>query len=318
MINDNDLSGAIWAEKYRPKTVNAIILPGRILDFAQGMVDRGEIQHCILAGPAGTGKTTLAKGMCEVLGVEYLVINASLDANIDTIRTTIQTFASSMSLSSPYKVIILDELGEGKSVAFQPALKSFMETFHENCRFVITTNHLNKILPPIKSRCAVLEFNFSKEEKKELILQYHSRLRDILATENVHYDKAVLAAILKRYFPDFRKVLVELQKFSQTGTLSDSAVASLHSDSIGDLYSYLRDGSRWNDMRKWVVDNLDSDASSIIRAVYDKAPEYVKPDTFPHLVLFCAQYAEKLTTGIDPEITLVAFFTEVMTNCEFK
>lgn len=316
-MND-DLKNAIWAEKYRPNTVQSLILPTRFKDFAQGMVDKGELQHCIFSGSAGTGKTTLAKALCEELGLEYLVINASLDANIDTIRNTIQSFASSISFTSKYKVVILDELGEGRSNAFQPALKSFMETFHENCRFIITTNHLNKILPPIRSRCAVLEFNFAKEEKKALVLEYRTRLKEILSLESIEYDNAILAAILTKYFPDFRKVLVELQRHSQSGVLSETAVSNLGTDSITTLYKYLKDASKWHDMRKWVVENIDNDPSAIIRAVYDKSSEFVRADSIPQMVVLACQYSEKLTTGIDREITLVAFFTEIMTNCEFK
>jgi DNA polymerase III delta prime subunit len=308
----------LWVEKYRPQKIADCILPDRLKDYFISMVEKGELQNMLLVGGPGTGKTTVARALCNELGLDYLMINASENGNIDTLRTTIRSFASTMSFTSSYKVVILDEADYLNPNSTQPALRNFIEEFSKNCRFIMTANYANRIIDPLKSRCAVVDFHFSKEEKQEMVIAFDRRVKEILAKEGVEFDKKVLAQILVKYFPDFRKILNELQRHSSGGVLKNTVLTSLSDDNIRKLYGYLRDTSKWPEMRKWVADNLDNDFNLICRALYEKAEEYVKPGSIPQLVLTLAQYDYKNSFVMDKEINLVAMLTEIMAQVEFK
>jgi DNA polymerase III delta prime subunit len=308
----------LWVEKYRPQTIQDCVLPERMKDYFTDMVKKGEIQNMLLVGGPGTGKTTVARALCNELGIDYLMVNASENGNIDLLRTTIRSFASTMSFTSKYKVVILDEADYLNANSTQPALRNFIEEFSKNCRFIMTANYANRIIDPLKSRCAVVDFQFSKEEKQQMVVSFDRRVKDILENEGVTYDKKVLAQVLVKYFPDFRKILNELQRHTSGGSLESAVLTSLSDDSIKKLFSYLRDTSKWPDMRKWVVDNLDNDFNLIARAIYERADEYVKPGSIPQLVMTIAQFDYKNSFVMDKEINLVAMLTEIMAQVEFK
>lgn len=309
----------LWVEKYRPSRIADCVLPPRMKDYFTEMVKGGELQNMLLVGAPGTGKTTVARALCNELGLDYLMVNASENGNIDTLRTTIRSFASTMSFIGAYKVVILDEADYLNANSTQPALRNFIEEFSKNCRFILTANYANRIIDPLKSRCAVVEFLFSKEEKQELVVAFDKRVKGILKEEGIEeYDKKSLAQVLIKYFPDFRKVLNELQRHTAGGALSGAVLTSLSDDNIKTLFGYLIDTGKWSDMRKWVAENLDNDQSLISRALYEKASDYVKPSSIPQLVMTLAQYDYKSSFVADKEINLVAMLTEIMANVEFK
>lgn len=314
----SDREEFLWVEKYRPKVISDCVLPERMKEYFTEMVKKGELQNMLLVGGPGTGKTTVARALCNELSLDYLMINASENGNIDVLRTTIRGFASTMSFTSSYKVVILDEADYLNANSTQPALRNFIEEFSKNCRFIMTANYANRIIDPLKSRCAVIEFNFSKEEKQQMVVSFDRRVKEILEKEGVTYDKKVLAQVLVKYFPDFRKILNELQRHSSGGVIESAVLTSLSDDSIKKLYGYLRDTSKWLEMRKWVADNLDNDFNLISRAIYERAEDFVKPGSIPQLVLTLAQYDYKNSFVMDKEINLVAMLTEIMAQVEFK
>jgi DNA polymerase III delta prime subunit len=450
MIEKNDKE-FLWVEKYRPNKIDDCVLPERMKDYFKQMISCGEIQNTLLVGGPGVGKTTSALAICKELGLDSLLINCSENGNIDTLRTTIRSFASTVSFTSPYKVVILDEAdglnacfgysqlinrvrdgiivyeqigdlldkGEFTTLSYdfkqkeiiqtsaivyklferelfkvvtkngsmyctkdhpffdeygnevflsdlklfnvdvgyddvieissmgvqtvydvyvdnevhnfilsngvvahnsstQPALRGFIEEFSKNCRFIFTANFRNKIIEPLRSRLVNVDFTFSKVEKQQMAITFDRRIREILSIENIDYDKKVLAKVLIKYFPDFRKVLNELQRHSMSGNIDEGILANISSDSIQELFSYLKDTSKWNDMRRWVVTNSDNEFSLITRAIYENAQEYIKPSSFPQLVLTLGEYLYKNSFVADQEINTVAMLTEIMSQVEFK
>ena len=251
--NENE---TLWVEKYRPKLINDCILPSRLKNYFNEMIQIGELQNMIFTGSAGTGKTTSAKALCNELGVEYLLINASENGNIDMLRTTLRSFASTISFTSDYKVVILDE-ADGLTPLVQQSLRGFIEEFSKNCRFILTANFENKLIDALKSRCVVVNFSMSKEEKTEVLRPLDTRIKEILKQENITYDKKVLATLILKYLPDIRKILNHLQRFTKQGELEDMAITALNDDSIKQLFSLLKDISKWNDLRKWAIENSD-------------------------------------------------------------
>lgn len=454
MLNYNEKE-FLWCEKYRPKTVAEMILPQRMKEAFTAIVKSGEISNTILAGTPGSGKTTLAKALCNEMGLDSLLINASESGNIDTIRTTIRAYASTMSFTSKYKVVILDEADylnacfaanqrikiiedakiidkniselcdkpftvlsydfkrrsiiSSEATAFesatkevfqvimednsemlctedhpffndvgdsafisggeifrvvlsnnltsmlgirqikslglqpvyditvnndihnfllyngvvahnsssQPALRGFIEEFSKNCRFIFTANYLNRIIEPLRSRCPPIEFSFTKQEKQQMVIEFDQRIKQILTNENIEFDKKELAQIIIKHFPDFRRIINVLQHHTSKGELSVGVINNINSDNIKELFGYLKNAEKWKDMRRWVVENQDSDFNLIARAIYDKADEYVKPGSIPQLVMTLAQYDYKNAFCVDKEINLVAAMTEIMTDVEF-
>lgn len=308
----------LWCEKYRPKTIAEMILPQRMKESFQAIIDSGELQNSIFSGSAGCGKTTMAKALCNEMGLDYLLINASESGNIDTIRTTIRAYASTMSFTSKYKVVILDEADYLNAQSSQPALRGFIEEFSRNCRFVFTANYLNRIIEPLRSRCPPIEFTFSKQEKQQMIMDFDHRIKEILRMENVTFDKKELAQIIIKHFPDFRRIINVLQHNTGGGELQAGVISNISSDNIKELFGYLKDSSKWKDMRKWVVDNHDADYALVSRALYDNAETYLMPSSIPQLVLTLAQYDYRGAFCADKEINLVAALTETMASCEFK
>jgi len=312
--NENE---TLWVEKYRPKLINDCILPSRLKNYFNEMIQIGELQNMIFTGSAGTGKTTSAKALCNELGVEYLLINASENGNIDMLRTTLRSFASTISFTSDYKVVILDE-ADGLTPLVQQSLRGFIEEFSKNCRFILTANFENKLIDALKSRCVVVNFSMSKEEKTEVLRPLDTRIKEILKQENITYDKRVLATLILKYLPDIRKILNHLQRFTKQGELEDMAITALNDDSIKQLFSLLKDISKWNDLRKWAIENSDNDFSTIIRCIYERSHEYIKPSSLPLLVLTLHDYDYKASFCADRELHLIACLTTLTSEIEYK
>jgi DNA polymerase III delta prime subunit len=311
------LQDFLWVEKYRPKKVEDTILPPDLRATFQQFVDNKEIPNLILAGGPGIGKTTIAKAMLEEIGCSYIVINGSMNGNIDTLRNEIKNFASTVSFSGGRKYVILDEADYLNPQSTQPALRNFMEEFSANCGFILTCNFLNRIITPLHSRCSVVQFKINKADRPKLATQFYGRVMKILKTENIEFDPKVLPELIMKFFPDWRRVLNELQRYSATGKIDSGILANVKDVSLKNLASALKEKD-FSTMRKWVVENLDNDPAAIFRNIFDTANEHLQPNSIPQLVILLADYQYKSAFVTDQEINLVAFLTEVMASCEFK
>jgi DNA polymerase III delta prime subunit len=307
----------LWVEKYRPAKVSECVLPTELKETFQTFVDQGNVPNLLLTGTAGVGKTTIARAMLNELDCDSIIINGSMKGNIDTLRTEIQQYASTVSLAGGRKYVILDEADYLNPQSTQPALRNFMEEFSRNCGFILTCNFQNRIIDPLQSRCSVVHFTIPKDEKPKMAAEFFKRVKGILEKENVEYNTQVVAEVIKRYFPDFRKVLNELQRYGSSGTIT-SGVLSLVSDiSISELIDTLKQ-RKFTDMRNWVAHNVDNDPDTIYRKLYDGANQYVAESSIPKLVLIIADYQYKNAFVADHELNLVACLTEIMLECEFK
>lgn len=305
----------LWVEKYRPKTVQDCVIPSNLKKAFQQFVDNKEVPNLLLCGTAGTGKTSVARAMLEEIGCDYIIINGSMNGNIDTLRTDIKNFASTVSFTNSRKYVILDEADYLNANSTQPALRNFMEEFSANCGFILTCNFKDRIIEPLQSRCSVINFKISKAEMATLASQFMKRVVVILEKENVPFEKAAVAQVLSKHFPDWRRVLNELQQYSATGNI-DSGILSNFSDSaLTKLITYLKDRN-FSGMRKWVAES-DMDTTEFFRAFFDKAEDYIKANSIPVLVLHLAKYQYQNAFAADPEINLTACLTEVMADCEF-
>ncbi len=307
----------LWVEKYRPSKVSETILTKDLKDTFQSIVDGGEIPNMMFTGTAGTGKTTIARAICEELGLDYIVINGSEEGNIDTLRGKIKQFASSVSLSGGYKVVILDEADYLNPQSTQPALRGFIEEFSKNCRFILTCNFKNRIIEPLHSRCSNYEFSFSKKIMAQLCGQFMTRLQTILDDEGVDYNKDVVAGLIMRHAPDWRRVLNEAQRGSIGGSLLTTVIDNDNNSNYSQLFSYIKNKD-FKKMRQWVVNNMDLEPACIFRDVYDNMQDFVVPESIPQLVLILADYQYKNAFVADHELNLVACLTEVMANVEIK
>lgn len=307
----------LWVEKYRPQTIEQTILPEKLKTIFKNIVKTGEVPNMLFSGTAGLGKTTVAKAMCNELDLDYILVNGSEEGNIDTLRTKIKQFASSVSLSGGYKVVILDEADYLNPQSTQPALRGFIEEFANNCRFILTCNFKNRIIEPLHSRCSVYEFNTSKKDMAPLAGQMMARLKDILEKENVEYEDKVLANLIMKYGPDWRRVLNECQRYSIGGRIDSGILINIGDESFQNLFSFLKTKD-FKKMRSWVVNNIDTDASSIFRGLYDRMYDSVKPHFIPQLVLILADYQYKNAFVADHELNVVACMTEIMANVEFN
>jgi DNA polymerase III delta prime subunit len=306
----------LWCEKYRPKTVADTILPEDLKKVFQQFVDQKNIPNLILSGTAGVGKTTVAKAMCEELGCDYIVINGSMNGNIDTLRNDIARFASSVSLAGGRKMVILDEADYLNAQSTQPALRNFMEEFSANCGFILTCNFVDRIIEPLHSRCSVVKFKIRKSELPELAKQFLRRVCGILDNESVTYDKSAVVEVIKKHFPDWRRVINELQHYSATGAIDTGILRNFSDDSLGKLIGYMKD-KNFTAVRKWVAES-DMDTNEFFRAFYDKAENYIVAGSIPMLVLHLAKYQYQNAFAADPEINLVACLTEIMADCTFS
>ena len=307
----------LWVEKYRPKSLNETLLPSAVKKSLQQMLNTGELQNMLFTGTAGIGKTTAARALCEELGLDYIVINGSEEGNIETLRGKIRQFASTVSLSGGYKVIILDEADYLNPQSTQPALRGFIEQFSDNCRFILTCNFKNRIIEPLHSRCAVYDFNVPKEELPNIAELFLARLKFILQKENVKGDPKDLADVIMRYVPDWRRVINETQRNCIAGEFNLLTSATGSNDQFNKLFDALKTKD-FKTMRSWVVNHMDLDTSAIIRGLYDRMADKVQPASIPQLVLILADYQYKAAFVADHELNLVACMTEVMTEVQIK
>ena len=305
----------LWVEKYRPRKLDECILPADQKKVFQDMVEKDEIQNMLLCGSAGVGKTTIARALCEELGTDYIIINGSEESGIDVLRTKIKQFASTVSFSGKTKVVILDEADYLNPNSTQPALRAFIEEFSANCRFIFTCNFKNRIIPPLHSRCAVIEFKIGKEERPKIAARFFKRVNEILANEKVDADPKVVAKVLEKHFPDYRRVLNELQRYASSGKIDEGILVNMGEVNMQDLTAALKDKD-WKKMRTWVVNNLDNDPQTLFRKIYDTLLDSVVQ--VPQLVLLLADYQYKAAFCADQEINLVACLTEIMASVEFK
>ena len=307
----------LWVEKYRPQKIAETILPSHIKATFEQIVNGGELHNMLLTGTAGVGKTTVAKALCNELDLDYLIINGSEEGNIDTLRNKIKQFASTVSLSGGYKVVILDEADYLNPQSTQPALRGFIEEFSANCRFILTCNFKNRIIQPLHSRCTVIEFNIAKKDMPVLCNQFHNRVKTILGLEKVDHDPKIVAELIMKHQPDWRRVINELQRYGSGGIIDSGILVNLADDSIDDLIKFLK-LKDFRKMRQWVADNMDSEPAAIFRKLYDTMYEYVDGKSIPQLVLILADYQYKNSFVADHELNLVACLTEIMANAEFK
>lgn len=314
------MSDFLWVEKYRPRKISECILTEDLKNTFSKFLTQKEIPNLLLSGTAGTGKTTVARALCEELGADYIIINGSDEGrHIDTLRTTIKNFASSVSLEggSNHKVVIIDEADYMNADSVQPALRNFIETFYKNCRFIFTCNFRNKIIPALHSRCTVIDFRITNGQKVKTATAFLKRLGDVLKAENIEFDNKVLAELIQRHYPDFRRTINELQRYSVRGKIDSGILVSMSEINNKQLISFLKD-KRFGDMRKWVVQNLDKDPSSLFTGIYDILYKHLQPQSIPAAVLTIADYQYKSAFVADHEINMVACLTQIMAECKFK
>ena len=309
----------LWVEKYRPKTVDDCILPEQTKKAFLGFVKQGEIPNLLLSGSAGVGKTTVAKALCYQLGADYYVINGSDEGRfLDTVRNSAKNFASTVSLTSDskHKVIIIDE-ADNTTSDVQLLLRASIEEFSRNCRFIFTCNYKNKIIEPLHSRCSVVDFAINKRDKPTIAAEFFSRLNYILEQEKVETDKKVLAELINKHFPDWRRVLNECQRYAVSGKIDSGILAAFSDVAVNDLIKNLKQ-KNFSEVRKWVVTNMDNDTSVLLRRIYDSLYDSLEHSSIPAAVLIIAKYQYQIAFVADQEINLLAALTEIMVECEFK
>ena len=305
----------LFVEKYRPQTIEDCILPKGLKDTFKSIVLKGELPNMMFSGSAGTGKTTVARALCNELDLDYMIINGSEDGNIDTLRGKIKQFASTVSLHGGQKVVILDEADYLNPQSTQPALRGFIEEFSSNCRFILTCNFKNRIIDPLHSRCSIYEFNLGN--KAVMAQAFMSRLQFILDSENITYDNAVIAELIMKYIPDWRRVINECQRYGMSGHIDTGILVTLSEQSVSGLMEDLKT-KNFKKMRKWVSDNMDVESTKLFRMVYDNMIKYVEPNSVPQLVLILADYSYKDSFMADHELNVVACMTEIMSVINFK
>ena len=313
------MSDFLWVEKYRPKTIEECILPSETKKTFLGFLSKGEVPNLLLSGPAGCGKTTVAKALCEELGADYYVINGSDEGRfLDTVRNQAINFASTVSITSgaKHKVIIIDE-ADNTTHDVQLLLRANIEDVYGNCRFIFTCNYKNKIIEPLHSRCAVVDFSIKGKQKQEIAVEFFKRLNVILEKERVEYDKKVIVELINKHFPDWRRVLNECQRYSANGKIDTGILATFSDVSLNDLLKNMKQ-KNFSEVRKWVVDNLDNDPAMLLRRVYDSLYTSLKNVSIPAAVLIVGKYQYQVAFVADQEINLLAALTEIMVECEFK
>lgn len=306
----------LWTEKFRPKTIGQCILPAELKQTFQQFVNDRNIPNLLLTGKPGVGKTTVARAMLEQLECDYIIINGSLYGNIDTLRNDIMTFASTVSFSGGRKYVIIDEADFLNPNSTQPALRNFMEEFSRNCGFILTCNFKNRILEPIHSRCSVVDFNIPTSERPRLAAQFFKRAMSILEEQNVEYDQKAVAEVVQQYFPDWRRVLNELQRYSATGKIDSGILNSMSDETMKSLVKSMKN-RKYSEVRLWVAEHLDIDPNTLFRKFYDYSNELFEKDSIPQLVILLADYSYKQGFVADQEINTVACLTEIMVDCKF-
>ena len=308
----------LWVEKYRPKKVKDTILPNSLKATFQQFVDQDNIPNLLLTGRAGVGKTTIAKAMLEEIGADYIVINGSMNGNIDTLRTEISNFASSVSFTGGRKYVILDEADYLNPNSTQPALRNFMEEFSKNCGFILTCNFKNRIIEPLHSRCSVVEFKIANEDKQQIAAQFYKRVTNILETENVEFDKSTVAELVKTYFPDWRRVINELQRYSSTGRIDSGVLANKSADNLNALITLMKERN-FTEVRKWVAENTDVDSAVLYRSLYDLLPTKIgSTQSMADAIIILAEYQYKEAFVANSEINRVAALATLMAEVDWK
>jgi len=308
----------LWVEKYRPKTISDTILSPELKTLFQTFVDNKNIPNLLLTGMQGVGKTTVAKAMLEEVGCDYIVINGSDEGRlIDTLRTKIKNFASSVSLAGGRKYVILDEADYCNAETVQPALRNFMEEYSSNCGFIMTCNFVNKIIQPLHSRCSVIEFKLSNNDKPKMASDFFIKVKNILQTENISFEDKVVAEVIKKHFPDNRRIINELQRYSVTGHIDSGILSNLSETNISQLMQLLKD-KEFTSIRKWVGQNVDGDVTPMFRKIYDTISQYAKPTSIPQVVVTLADYQYKSAFVADQEVNFMAFLTELMVDTEWQ
>jgi len=307
----------LWVEQYRPKTIDDCILPSSLKTLFSSFIKKGELSNLLLSGTPGIGKTTVAKALCEQMNCDWIMINGSEEGGIDVLRNKITNFASTASLSGGKKVIIIDEADYLNPQSTQPAMRGFIEEYHNNCRFILTCNFKNRLIPPIHSRFSNIEFSIDSKDKPRLASKLFERAISILKEQNVAYEEKVVAELIKKFFPDFRKLINELQRYSVSGSIDAGILVNINNVNLKTLMTHLKN-KEFGEMRKWVVNNLDNDPVRVFRSIYDNLYDTLQPETIPHAVLLLADYQYKSAFVADQELNFVACLTEIMSQVKFK
>lgn len=317
MIDSRD-GQFLWVEKYRPQTIDECVLPDALKKTFHDYVAQGELPHFLFCGTAGVGKTTVAKALCNEIGAEYIILNGSdTGGHIDTLRTQIKGFASTVSLTDAKKIVIMDEADYLQAQSTQPALRAFMEEFSANCRFIFTCNYKNKIIEPLHSRCAVVEFKIESKDKQQLAGAFFKRAVQILKQENIEFDPKVVAELITTHFPDYRRVLNELQRYSVSGKIDSGILINLSEESFKELIKLMKD-KNFPEVRKWIGKNSDIDTVALFRQLYDSSVTNLEAASIPQLVLILADYQYKAAFVADHQLNAMAALTEIMAQCKFK
>jgi DNA polymerase III delta prime subunit len=307
----------LWVEKYRPKTIEECVLPDALKQTLSEFISKGDIPNLILSGGPGVGKTTAAKAMLDELGLTYMFINGSEESGIDVLRTKIKNFASTVSLHGGRKYLILDEADYLNPQSTQPALRGFIEEFHKNCGFILTCNYKNRLIPPLHSRCSVVDFTVPKSEKKELAEQFFRRVMNVLVVEEIKFEPKAVAEVINKFFPDWRRVLNELQRYSVSGRIDAGILVDISEVNIKELMQSMKQ-KEFTNVRKWIVNNIDNDPTRLFRRLYDNLYDYMDGSSIPHVVVILGEYQYKAAFVADQEINMLACLTEIMSRGKFK
>ena len=307
----------LWVEKYRPKTISECVLPSGLKQTLSEFISKGDLPNLILSGGPGVGKTTAAKAMIEELGLTYMMINGSEESGIDTLRVKLKNYASTVSLHGGRKYLILDESDYLNAQSTQPALRGLIEEFHKNCGFILTCNYKNRLIPPLHSRCSVVDFTIQKSEKKELAEQFFKRVMDILVAEDIKFEPKAVAEVINKFFPDWRRVINELQRYSVSGRIDAGILVDISEINIKELMRFMKD-KEFTNVRKWIVNNIHNDPTRLFRRLYDNLYDYMDGSSIPHVVVILGEYQYKAAFVADQEINMLACLTEIMARGKFK
>ena len=307
----------LWVEKYRPKTIGECVLPSGLKQTLSEFISKGDLPNLILSGGPGVGKTTAAKAMIEELGLTYMMINGYEESGIETLRVKLKNYASTVSLHGGRKYLILDESDYLNAQSTQPALRGLIEEFHKNCGFILTCNYKNRLIPPLHSRCSVVDFTIQKSEKKELAEQFFKRVMDILVAEDIKFEPKAVAEVINKFFPDWRRVINELQRYSVSGRIDAGILVDISEINIKELMRFMKD-KEFTNVRKWIVNNIDNDPTRLFRRLYDNLYDYMDGSSIPHVVVILGEYQYKAAFVADQEINMLACLTEIMARGKFK